>query len=335
VLIAASGFSLEQCIPFIRDHRKDFFLVAVSSALETLTANGITSDLCITTDGGFWAKELLQHGIFTAMDGSVGTPIACSAESAVPSSLFENREILPLTYHEKSAEKIILEALGIQTVPVLRNGTVSGTALSLAFSLTRGQVFFCGLDLESGKGYQHAQPNARELRERANDTRLSPLAARQALSGINAGGSLSLYRKWFQSAGLQNRVFRISSVPYKTSIGLQDILSKDYELLRGIPRGEKPGITKNTDQAVKTGEPRERIQSLNALIAADIERAKTGQEPRVFTMREIFPARVIMLSRSGKHDKKKLHDDYIERLESLAVFVNRLQSAARGANGAT
>jgi hypothetical protein len=117
-------------------------------------------------------------------------------------------------------------------------------------------------------------------------------------------------------------------VPYKSSIGLHDILTKDYERLCGASCGEKPVITKNQEESLKIDNGHKRIHTLRALIALDIERVKNGQDPRVFTMREIFPARAIMLSRSGKHDTKNLRDDYIARLENLAGFVSRLGSEA-------
>ena len=63
ILICASGPSLYSSISFIKKYRKRFFLVAVSSALTPLIHNGIVPDLCISTDGGYYAKKHISFAL--------------------------------------------------------------------------------------------------------------------------------------------------------------------------------------------------------------------------------------------------------------------------------
>ena len=60
VVVAASGPSLKSALPYLAEFRPSYFLIAASSALSVLTAYGIVPDVCIATDGGFYAKAHLS-----------------------------------------------------------------------------------------------------------------------------------------------------------------------------------------------------------------------------------------------------------------------------------
>jgi hypothetical protein len=312
-VIAASGPSLEQSIPYLANLRKRFFLIAASSALAPLASRGISPDLCITTDGGFWAKELLS---------SYPGAVAATAESALPARLFRTNAILPLSYNENAVEDAIVKRLDIHALSVRRNGTVSGTALSLARAISDGPVFFCGLDLGVSTGYQHARPHAREMRERTADTRVSPLSARQAVSGFNAKGQLDIYRNWFSAQSFfadapQAPVFRIVPAP-RESVGLRDILPEEFARICPVPDSPVPSFAASPQGDA----PDVRAQKLKEIIAGDIGRVKNGNAPEVFAFREVFPARSVR--RIGGDS---LVSDYIERMENLLSFAQTLQKS--------
>ncbi len=202
VVVAASGPSLEASLPYIRRLRQSIFLIAVSSAYGPLVAAEIRPDVCISTDGGYWAKKHIER---------CAVPFAVSAESAVPETLLERELCIPL-YYGDAPEAELLRACGIPAIGARRNGTVSGTAAELALTLTSGPVFACGLDLASGKGVQHARPNALEAGNAARDYRLNPAQTRLYPSEFESG-SLAVYRGWFaaRDGDFKNRFFRLTA----------------------------------------------------------------------------------------------------------------------------
>lgn len=222
ILIAASGPSLRSSLPHIAAHRTRFFLIALSSALLPLLHEGVTPDLVLSTDGGFWAKRHLECCGYDITH----IPFALAAESACPTVLLETQTVVPLCYSD-GIEAPLLSACGLPAMGAVRNGTVSGTAVEFALTLTSGNIYLCGLDLATAPGFQHTQPNALELRNEAHDARLHPKHTRIAAAAFGAHGSLAIYRDWFISASerLAQRVFRLSdSYPFVHSLGkIQDI----------------------------------------------------------------------------------------------------------------
>jgi len=215
ILVVASGPSLKTSIEMIKKHRNEFFLLAVSSAYNCLLAEKIIPDLCISTDGGFWAKMHIKN---------CKCPIIASAESAIPKNLFDNNKIIPISY-EDGAEKDFLTACKINYLVAKRNGTVSGTAIELALDLTSGSIFACGLDLSTNLGYQHFQPNALENINSTKDYRIKPLETRIYPSQLKKE-SLEIYANWFKqnSKKLGKRLYRLGNYLYPNKLGeIQDI----------------------------------------------------------------------------------------------------------------
>ena len=219
VIICASGPSLESSLQYIKQYRNSFFLIAVSSAMYPLTANGIKPDLCVSTDGGYWAKHHLSH----AFVGSSEIPVALSAESACYAKIMDSLTILPLDYGDGISETF-LKKFSFESIKAYRNGTVSGTAVQLAMSLTTAPVFFCGLDLAPSKEYAHTQPNELEIFNMQSDNRLRPLETRIYPSSLNSP-SLNIYRSWFASSDFMGRVYRLSAgYNYRNTLGkVQDV----------------------------------------------------------------------------------------------------------------
>ncbi len=233
VVITASGPSLLSCIPFIRTYRKSFLLIALSSSLSVLSHYHIESDLCLTTDGGYWAKKHLS-----LLHTNSKTILAMSAESSVPKKLFSTRYILPLNYDNDFSSQIY-KSLSIPNVPAVRNGTVSGTALFLARLLTTGPIIFSGLDLCTAKGYQHTQPNMLEKYSETSDTRLRNLQTRLTGQELNSG-ALSLYEQWFKLLPDSNthNVYRVkpASGSFNNTLSFKDIYLEQLPSLIDISK---------------------------------------------------------------------------------------------------
>lgn len=216
VLAAASGPSLQTSIPYIKKYRNSFFLLGLSSAVPALAENGIYPDLCISTDGGFYAEAHLRilEKLFAQ---GISLPLAVSAESRINSPLSEHLPLIPLCYGD-GIESLLFDYCGIPAVHALRNGSVSGTAAGLALSLTSGPVYFCGLDLESGSGYKHTQPNMLEKNDELGDNRLRTQLSRLS---VPSDGALDIYRAWFssRSEAFSKRLFRLCVQPYRKTLG--------------------------------------------------------------------------------------------------------------------
>ncbi len=203
-LIISSGPSLKAAISFIKENREKLFIICLSSAISTCLFHQIIPDLCMTTDGGFWAgehlKKLLKYNI----------PLAMPSEAFCNKSLLKKNKILPLIYDDGISRELSL-ASGLNFVHAVRNGTVSGTALSFAAEHCSKNIYMCGLDLAGQKGYQHLQPNELELNNCIKDNRLSTKEKRLTSSEFSSS-SLEIYKNWFCTNKLnlgKRKVYRV------------------------------------------------------------------------------------------------------------------------------
>lgn len=222
VLICCSGPSLK---PILKnsDAAKKFFIIAVSSSILPLLENNITPDLCISTDGGFWAKK---HVEIILKNKSL--PLALACEGLVPSRILKDSPVFPLGYTD-GIETVLTESVNIKTTKINRNGTVSGTALELALSLSDKNIYFAGLDLSLQKGFQHTQNNALETENTVKDNKIRTKESRMTAQEFsNQKASLKIYEDWFASFETNRKIFRIIDNP-KNSLGkIKDITWKTF-----------------------------------------------------------------------------------------------------------
>jgi len=228
LIVTGAGPSLEEAIPLIQESRRQgaVFVLAVSSSAAALKAAGVKPDMLISTDGGMWA---LFH-LFDSLRPQ-GAPLAAAMTAALPSQC-SGQSVLPIC-DGTLWQTVVLKALEIPFVALPQRGTVSASALDLAFALTSGEIFICGLDLANSGIRSHARPYAldRFLEEKAG--RLNPLYS-QAFkrSGLlKAGGSYGIYASWFEkqlasyprrlySLGKNNSVFSpLGTAPLKRAAG--------------------------------------------------------------------------------------------------------------------
>jgi len=225
LLIIASGPSLKDVIKIVNKKRNSFFIICLSSALLPCIKNNIIPDLCMSTDGGFWAgqhlKQLKNYAI----------PLALSSEAYCPRDFLSSLNILPLAYPDGISNSLF-KASGISYMKAVRNGTVSGTALLWAIENCNQDIFLAGLDMAAQKGFQHIQPNELEKNNAIKETRIFTKAGRLTSSEFNSS-SLEIYLKWFQDSVFSSnkKIYRIIDLKQKkNTLGtIQDLDIKAFE----------------------------------------------------------------------------------------------------------
>ncbi|WP_169312626.1 6-hydroxymethylpterin diphosphokinase MptE-like protein [Leadbettera azotonutricia] len=196
IVMTGAGPGLEDTIPLIRENRSALFVLAVSSSVASLKAAGIKPDLVLGTDGGNWAL-LHFHECFRGEASNQA--IAASLSAALPSQCGESPV---LTISDSSLwQDLVLKGLGIPYISLAQRGTVTATALDLAFYLTRGTVFFTGVDLSNKDIRTHARPYSFDMLWEEKSCRLNPFYSQifSRSEDIKTGGSHSIYASWFKT----------------------------------------------------------------------------------------------------------------------------------------
>lgn len=204
ILIISSGPSLFPFLKTIGENQKRFFIICLSSAISLCLKYHIKPDLCMTTDGGYWAGEHLK------LLSRNSLPLAIPAEGYCQKSILSKLAILPLDYGDGISSDII-SSEKIPSKKAFRNGTVSGTALLFAYNYGIKNIYLAGLDLACQKGFQHTQPNQLEINASSHDNRLHTKASRLTRSELT-NGSLDIYKNWFINSQLDTsdrKVFRL------------------------------------------------------------------------------------------------------------------------------
>jgi len=171
ILVAGAGPSLDELIPFMRKHRKDFYLLAVDAAFRPLLDSGIRPDAVVAVE-----SQCVSRRAFFGTKGS-GVPIIADlcARSA-------NLRVSGGTVSFFMSEYAKLPLLGrikkaLPDVPVFPPlGSVGLAAVEVALFLrrTHESVFVCGLDFSYPAGLSHCKesPSYKEMMNESN--RLSP-----------------------------------------------------------------------------------------------------------------------------------------------------------------
>lgn len=291
VVICASGPSLEGALPYIKRARDKIFLCALSSSISVLRHFGVQPDLCLSEDGGYWAKKHLEPLEKTFFD----CPLALATEAACPACLLDSKSLVPLLYDDDAFSKAAFNSLGIDGAAARRNGTVSGSALELFLGLTDQPIFFAGLDLQSSAGQSHSRPNALEAQSAQSDCRLRPKEQRLARSSF-ANESLELYRAWFCNYKLGGRkAYRLQGkVPFKSALGqIVDISADSLESRLPQSAGAADFFTSEKEISISRQEREKTIKEIF------LEWAKSDD----FKM-ELFPADAIIEKREKDENEK-------------------------------
>ena len=245
LVVTGAGPGLEESIPLIKKeyHKSPFFILSVSSSVEALKAENIIPHMVISTDGGGWARfhlltvfrngktsghETFQSNLYRpeVLSGACQSLLTAAMTAALPSQT-EAIPFLPLS-DGSLWQTLILKGLGIPFIPIPQRGTVSASALDLAFILSGGNIFIAGMDLRNKDIQSHARPYGLDRFLEEKEGRMNPYYSEtyRRSSLLNAGGSFGIYASWFNkqlsaypkrlySLGPNNSLFG-SLAPYST-----------------------------------------------------------------------------------------------------------------------
>jgi hypothetical protein len=211
IVITGAGPSLEEALPLIlhRARHGGLFVLAASSSVPALFAGGVVPDLVLSTDGGPWA---LLHLYESLRQGSVGA-FAASLCAALPSQMAAVHW-LPLS-DASLWQNLLLKAAGCPALSLPQRGTVTATALDLAFAVSGGPVYIAGMDLARRDLATHARPYAFDRFTEQGASRLSPAYSQAFASAAlqDASGSSLIYAAWFrrQAESWRGRLFSLGN----------------------------------------------------------------------------------------------------------------------------
>ena len=270
VLITGSGPGLEDSLAEIKKAGNKTFLLAVSSSVTALGNKNLNPDLIITTDGGNWA---LLHLYECVRNNASNINLAINMCAAIPSQCKDASFLL--ICDGSLWQSLVLRELKIPFITLPQRGTVSASALDLAFALTSDRVIFTGIDLAHKDLLNHARPYSfdRLWEEKAN--RLSPYYSQtHARSGlIKSGGSHDIYASWF-SHQLNNYPKRLFSLGSKSSQSNNKVFnSLESTSLEINSNGNKPALEKNKVKFIKNPA----MLAANFLIS-EINNSSAGKE---------------------------------------------------------
>jgi hypothetical protein len=236
LIVTGAGPSVEESASLIRKLKKEGGLIlASSSSVPALYARGLAPDLVISTDGGGWALFHLYEGLRGKIAAKPPFDLVANLSAALPSQCGD-LPLLPIS-DGSLWQDLVLRGLGIPFITLPQRGTVTASALDLAFFLTRGRVFVAGVDLAHQDIRTHARPYSFERfrEERAN--RFLPVYTQDFFRSrtIASGGSHDIYASWFsrQLAAYSGRLFSLGN----NHPLFKDLVSPDGE----APGGEFPG----------------------------------------------------------------------------------------------
>lgn len=223
IFLAGAGPSLDKHLARINDNCR---ILAVSSSLVAFSGINTVPDICVATDGGFWALPYFK-------DLREETCVALPLEAAIPPAVLGRNRVSMLSYGS-ALEEAVLGACAITPVKARRNGTVTGTALELALDLTSNKVYGAGLDFAPAQCFSHVRNHRSEIDSRIVSNRLQPVATSLVRSELDIS-SLEMYAGWFErEAGRFNGRF--------------SRLSPSGRILNGIPDSRdcfNPGADKS------------------------------------------------------------------------------------------
>ena len=310
-VICASGPSLNSSIKIIKENTSKLFIICLSSATSALLQNDIIPDLILTTDGGWWAGQHLK-----LLKKYNKIPLALPCEAFIPKDILLKNPIIPLKYNDSSSfiSNSILSNSDIHGLSVERNPTVSGTALSFAKAITSNNIYYCGLDLQNGKGQQHTKPNEIEKDNNLKDFRIKNIETRISYSRYNSE-ALQIYRDWFCALDQASNVYRV--IDYEnskqSSLGkIKDISPKAF--LKELEDKE------NSPKAKLELQEKSKKEKCKEAFNYIFEQLNTLQ-----WQKQLFPADFISIKNSSDENMKKAFEERMKcKIEKLAEKIRKI-----------
>ncbi len=306
VLIIASGPSLINILEFIKTNQNNFFIIALSSAINVLLKNQIIPDLFFSTDGGFWAGEHLKP--LQIYKEKIN--LAISVEGFCSKKILKSQKIIPLIYSDGICTKL-LNHINYPVVLAKRNGTVSGTALEFAEEHFSSSIYFAGLDLQSTKGFQHIQPNILEINNSLLDNRIKPKELRISKSE-HSSQALEIYRQWFNSYKCKNKIFRIIDSKENKPLGeITDITSKDFMKIDFLP------IQKKTQFSLINKKQSNNLCKAKEFLLNELEKMEV--------QKQLFPMDFVLLNHATTAEEKtEVYKKINDKLKNLTYKMEKI-----------
>jgi hypothetical protein len=187
--------------------------MAVSSSVPCLASAGIVPDMVVATDGGSWAPFHLYESVRLFAGKAFCPRFAFALSAALPSQL---GEYPALVLADGSVwQRYLLSSLGMPFAAFPQRGTVSASALDLAFFLSSGPVYISGLDFCHADLVTHCRPYAFDRLRSEGANRLKPeySGAFEREAAIRRSGALSVYESWFKKelANYPRRLYTLSA----------------------------------------------------------------------------------------------------------------------------
>ena len=235
VVIAAPGASLAKHMELLQRHRERFALIAVSSALEPLLHAGLDPEGVIHTDPGYWAAHHLtplRKSAAAALQPLTARPYPAEPRGKQPFTAPFPKRPLPermlLLSNGSPLEEFLLHYAEVPYLRIPPHGSVSGSALHAAGSLSKGPVIFAGLDLSFSDIRSHVCGHSFDRVLLSSGHRFSPVESlyyrRSSRSGEPAGRaadrSLKAYAAWFSRHTQYRKLYSLGSSPSRSVVPL-------------------------------------------------------------------------------------------------------------------
>ena len=198
VLVTGAGPGLEYVIPEIRKKRDSIFILSCSSSVPALTNENIIPDMVISTDGTRWAKFHLYE-IFRGNRKPL-FPLAAALSASLLSQC-EALSVMPIS-DGSLWQTLILNELKIPFISLPQRGTVTASALDLAFTLSDGNIFIAGIDLANSDIRSHVRPYSLDYLMEGKAERKNPLYSQvyKRSTLLKQGGAYDVYASWFKNS---------------------------------------------------------------------------------------------------------------------------------------
>jgi hypothetical protein len=197
VIITGSGPSLEQALPVIQKAQDNCLIIAASSSVLALSSAGITADIVIATDGGSWALKHI-YPFYRDKKYANASAFAVSLCAALPSQCADSAQLI---LNDGSFwQNIVLHELNLPSVIIPQRGTVTATAVELAFVLSSGNIYLAGLDFSINDIRTHARPYSFDNLFYSRANRFVPFYSESYSRSrlLHHGGSMDIYAAWFK-----------------------------------------------------------------------------------------------------------------------------------------
>jgi hypothetical protein len=278
ILVTGAGPSLENSLPLIRElkEREDCFIIASSSSAMALLCRDLAPDLVLSTDGGPWALFHLYE-LFRNGPGSRAPVLAAAFSASLPSQCGD----LPILWISDGSlwQGLILRGLGIPHLVLPQRGTVTASALDLAFTLGRGEVWIAGMDLDTRDIRTHVRPYSFDRLWREGASRFLTEYGRYFTRSfaVKEGGSHRVYAEWFAA--------HLASYP-----GRLRTLGENHPLFRDLPRtagssapvkdGRAGGSSREAPKIIRAAGSGDLCPRALEILRAGLEDPKTGRPLR-------------------------------------------------------